>query len=36
MSDEYVDKTIYKVVMNHEEQYSLCLRTAKTPWAGKM
>lgn len=23
MSDEYVDKTIYKVVMNHEEQYSI-------------
>jgi MbtH protein len=23
MADEYEDKTIYKVVLNHEEQYSI-------------
>jgi hypothetical protein len=30
------DTTIYKVVVNHEEQYSICEITKRTLWGGAM
>ena len=32
--DEKEDSTLYKAVVNHEEQYSICRRIVRIRWDG--
>lgn len=34
--EEREDNTIYKIVVNHEEQYSIWPADRENPWVGKM
>ena len=36
MNESEQDQIVYKVVINQEEQYSICPRTEKTPRVGGM